>query len=82
MGVHYEELAPMLLNEMRHERKAMTLRLGSLTSRAEKQEAEIQELKREQQVVQNQLAKLSQLNEELLAGHYAPPPKEEVIAQR
>jgi hypothetical protein len=78
-GVRYDELAPMLLNEMQRERKETTEKINAQAARicdlsqhheqkAEAQDAEIRDLKK--------------LVVEMQAGLLKRQPKDELVAQR
>lgn len=67
-GLRYDELAPMLLNEMQYERKEMTKKLDV-------QSAEIRSLKQ-------QVAELNNLKQELHAALRQMQSKDELVAQR
>jgi trimeric autotransporter adhesin len=67
-GVRYDELAPLLLNEMQHERKEMTAKIDA-------QAAEIGELK-------TQLAELNDLKQELRAALRQLKPTDNLVARQ
>ena len=71
-GVRYEQLAPMLLGQMKHERKEAKQRMAALTAqfeqRAAAQDAAVLELKRSNEHMQKQLAELSDLKQALHAA--------------
>jgi len=84
-GVRYDELAPMLLNEIQKQQQKLaaedaTLRLqadnvAALTARSEEQSAEIRGLK-------TQLAELNDLKQELRAALRQVQSKDQLVAQR
>src|SRR5208282_120320 len=71
-GVRYEQLAPMLLSEMQHERKEAKQQMAVLTARFEQraaaQDAAVLDLKRRNQDMQKQLAGLSDLKHAMQAA--------------
>jgi hypothetical protein len=67
-GVRYDELAPMLLNEMQKKNVA--------------QDAEIRDLKQQQLRMQQQMAELKTLNEETQGALQKLQAKEQLMAQR
>jgi trimeric autotransporter adhesin len=84
-GVRYDELAPMLLNEMQEQQQKLaaedaTLKLqadkvAALTAQSEEQSAEIRGLK-------TQLAELNDLKQELRAALPRVQSKDQLVAQR
>jgi hypothetical protein len=58
-GVRYDELAPMLLNEIQHQKRAAAAQAVKMAS----QDAEISQLRRQLAVMQAALDKLQRKNE-------------------
>jgi len=74
-GVRYDELAPMLLNELQQQHTQMTRKFDA-------QAAEIQALKQQQRVSQQQLAELKSLNHATQVALRKLEGRGEVVAQR
>jgi hypothetical protein len=76
-GVRYDELAPMLLNEVQHQKTAAAAQAAKIAA----QDAEIHQLKQQQsQVVTH--AELNNLKQELQAALAKLQSKDELVAQR
>jgi hypothetical protein len=74
-GVRYDELAPMLLNELQQQHTQMTRKFDA-------QAAEIQALRQQQRVSQQQLAELKSLNHATQVALRKLEGRGEVVAQR
>jgi len=74
-GVRYEELAPMLLYEIQHQRKETTARIDALTALSQNQAGEIRALKQ-------QVADLKNLRQELHAAIRQMGTKDELLARQ
>jgi hypothetical protein len=74
-GVRYEELAPMLLNEMQQRRSQMTAQIDA-------QAAQIRALKQQQLRTQQQMAELKILNQATLIALGKLQSENETVAQR
>jgi hypothetical protein len=85
-GVRYDELAPMLLNEVQQQQKAATAQAEKVTALVEQnvaQAAEMRDLKQQQvRDRQQQLADLKDLKQELHAALSKLHAEEELVAQR
>jgi hypothetical protein len=67
-GVRYDELAPMLLNEVQQQHSQMTAQAEKIAAQDEHitmQAAEIRELKRQQLRTQQQVAELKNLKQQM-----------------
>jgi hypothetical protein len=73
-GVRYEELAPMLLGEMQHERREMA-------EKFEAQAAEIRDLKQQKKQYAT-LAEVNELKQQLQAALLKLQSKDELVARR
>jgi hypothetical protein len=76
-GVRYDELAPMLLNELQQQQKAAAAQLAVNVAQA----AEIRELKQQQKQFATQ-AELNDLKQQLQAALAALNSKDQLVAQR
>jgi hypothetical protein len=91
-GVRYEELAPMLLNEMQKQQRTLTAQseqaavqaatIHSQADRIETQAAEIRDLKAQHEEMSKQLAELSDLKQEVHAALRQLKAHGELVAQR
>jgi septal ring factor EnvC (AmiA/AmiB activator) len=84
-SVRYDELAPMLLNELQKQQatiKTQTEKLDVLSARNGAQAAEIRDLKMLREEMQKQLAELNDLKQELHAAIRQRNSKDELLAQR
>jgi septal ring factor EnvC (AmiA/AmiB activator) len=92
-SVRYDELAPMLLNEMQNERKETTAKINAQAAeirdlkqqheqKAAAQDADIRDLKTQREEMQKQLAELNDLKQELHAALRQLKAQGELVAQR
>jgi hypothetical protein len=81
-GVRYDELAPMLLNEMQGEHKETSEKIQMLTEENADQATEIRDLKRQHEEMQKQLAELNDLKQELHAAIRQLQSRDGLVAQR
>jgi hypothetical protein len=76
-GVRYDELAPMLLNEVQHQQTAAVAQAAKIAA----QDAEIRQLKQQQKQLVTH-AELNNLKQELQAALVKLQSKDELVAQR
>jgi hypothetical protein len=81
-GVRYEELAPLLLNEMQHERTEMTQKIDSLGAQFEKQGATVQALLKQNAEQAAEIRDLKQLLVQMQAGLLELQAKDGLVARR
>jgi phage shock protein A len=78
MGVHYEELAPMLLGELQRQQATVQ----TLSAHNAQQAGEIRRLKSQHEEMQKQLAELSDLKLQMRAALRQMHPTPALVAQR
>jgi len=81
-GVRYDELAPMLLNEMQRERERTMETIQGLAARNAEQAAMIAAQARDIQDMQQQLAELNELKQEMHAAIRQLKSKDPLVARR
>jgi len=76
-GVRYDELAPMLLNEVQRQQKMTAVQAAQIVSQA----AEIRELKQQQERLATQ-AEVQDLKQQLQAALLKPRAQDDLAARR